>query len=101
MGDDLQTRVPVAGMADCQLGKPEVPVRVRMKQQEEEDKEEVMSLGRLWEEGDREREREREEERGGSERLIERERRRENILNMRLETWKDTDKLRIRKTTWR
>ena len=56
MGDDLRERVPVAGMADCQLGKLEVPLRVRMKRRQEEAKTEWLSLGGLWEEGERQRE---------------------------------------------
>lgn len=55
MGDDLRVRVPVAGMADCQLGKLEVPLRVRMKRRQEEAKTDWVSLGRLWEEGERQR----------------------------------------------
>ena len=57
MGDDLEGRVPVAGMADCQLGKPEVPLRIRMKQREKNDNMGWTSLGSLWEEGERARER--------------------------------------------
>ena len=61
MGLDLEGRVPVAAMADCQLGKREVQLRIRLKQrQEEEDKRGWKSLGSLWEEGEREREREKE-----------------------------------------
>ena len=57
MGLDLEGRVPVAAMADCQLGKREVQLRIRLKQrQEEEDKRGWKSLGSLWEEGERERE---------------------------------------------
>lgn len=66
MGDDLEGRVPAAGMADCQLGKAEVPLRIRLKRQGEEDKgirKSLGSLGSLWEEGEKEREREREIER--------------------------------------
>ena len=58
MGDDLRERVPVPGMADCQLEMPEAPLRVRMKRmkKEEEEEEEVgVGLRRLWEEGERER----------------------------------------------
>ncbi len=65
MGLDLEGRVPVAGMADCQLGKSEVPLRYRMKQRQEEDKRGSMSLGSLWEEGEREREEAKEKEREG------------------------------------
>lgn len=59
MGEDLEGRVPVAGMADCQLDKPEVPLRVRMKTWRQQD--DKWSLRSLWEEGERERERKREE----------------------------------------
>lgn len=62
MGDDLQARVPVAGLADCQFGKPEVPLRIRMKRLQEENRRGWMSLGSLWKEGEREREGEREGE---------------------------------------
>lgn len=58
MGDDLEGRVPVAGLADCQLDKPQVPLRVRLRRRQEADKRGWMSLGRLWEEGERERARE-------------------------------------------
>ena len=57
MADDLQRRVPVIGMADCQIGKGEVPLRIRLKRQEEEEKENRwVSLKSLWEEGERQRE---------------------------------------------
>lgn len=65
MGLDLEGRVPVAGMADCQLGKSEVPLRYRMKQRQEEDERDLISLGSLWEEGEREREEAKEKEREG------------------------------------
>ena len=60
MGNDLRERVPVAGMADCGLEKQEVPLRIRIKRREEEGQRDWVSLGRLWEEGERERERARE-----------------------------------------
>ena len=63
MGDDLRERVPVTAMADCQLGKGEVPLRIRLKrrQEHEEDKRGWnMSLRSLWEEGERAREKARE-----------------------------------------
>ena len=56
MGDDLMTRVPVPGMADCRLEMPEPPLRVRMKRmkkEEEEEEEGRTALRRLWEEGER------------------------------------------------
>lgn len=93
MGDDLGTRVPVAGMADCQLGKPEVSLRVRMKRQQDENKGDVMSLRSLWEEGEREREADRE-------RMRNREHRREKIWEKSMERWKEKKKPMVRKTTW-
>lgn len=64
MAEDLQARVPVVGMADCQLGKPEVQLRVRIKRRQEEDTEVWKSLGSLWKDGERARERKREKEAG-------------------------------------
>lgn len=93
MGDDLGTRVPVAGMADCQLGKPEVSIRYRMKRQQDENKEDVMSLRSLWEEGERERE-------ADSERMRNREHRREKSWEKSMERWKEKQKPIVRKTTW-
>ena len=58
MGEDLEGRVPVAGMADCQLGKPEVPLRVRLKRRHEDGNRPWTSLGSLWREGERARKRE-------------------------------------------
>lgn len=58
MGEDLEGRVPVAGMADCQLGKAEVPLRVRLKRRQEDGKKPSISLGSLWREGERARARE-------------------------------------------
>ena len=58
MGEDLEGRVPVAGMADCQLGKAEVPLRVRLKRRQEDGNRTWTSLGSLWREGERARERE-------------------------------------------
>ena len=55
MGDDLRTRVPVPGMADCQLEMPEAPLRVRMRRMEKEEEEGGTGLRRLWEEGERSR----------------------------------------------
>ena len=74
MGEDLQARVPVVGMADCQLGKAEVPLRVRIRRRQEEDTEVWKSLGSLWKDGERvrerEREREKEKEREAGERVV-------------------------------
>ena len=55
MADDLKMRVPVLGMADCQLHKGEAPLRKRIKMREN------IANGRktlkeLWEEGQRDRE---------------------------------------------
>ena len=58
MGDDLEGRVPVVGMADCRLEKQEVPLRYRIKRRQEEDQGGWVSLGSLWDEGERERARE-------------------------------------------
>ena len=58
MAEDLHGRVPVNGMADCELGKQEVPFRIRAKRREEEDRRVWTSLGRLWEQGERAREKE-------------------------------------------
>lgn len=96
MGDDLGPRVPVAGMADCQLGKPEVPIRYRTKRQQQENEEGVMSLS-LWEEGQREREEGREQARIREHR---REHRREKSWEKNMERWKEKKGLIIRKTTW-
>lgn len=62
MSDDLRGRVPVAGLADCQLEKPEVPLRVRLKRLQEKEKNGSRSLRSLWEEGERTRGLEREKE---------------------------------------
>ena len=64
MGEDLEGRVPVAGMADCQLGKAEVPLRVRLKRRQEDGNRPWTSLGSLWREGERAREREQAEKVG-------------------------------------
>lgn len=64
MGDDLVGRVPVIGMADCRLEKQEVQLRIRKNRRQEEDQRDWVSLGSLWEEGERERAREREREAG-------------------------------------
>ena len=70
MGDDLRERVPVAGMADCGLEKQEVPLRIRIKRRQQEGQKDWVSLGRLWEEGERERERAREMESEGGEQVV-------------------------------
>jgi hypothetical protein len=60
MADDLQGRVPVDGFRDCQLGRGETPLRVRLRRREREDGgNEALEggprrrkrLGELWEEG--------------------------------------------------
>ena len=58
MAEDLEARVPVKGMMDCQISKGEAPLRVRMKKNKDEDKEDKgnRTLRSLWEEGRRERE---------------------------------------------
>ena len=54
MGQDLEGRIPVEGMADCQLGRGVTPLRMRMKRREG-DARRVMSLGEMWREGREER----------------------------------------------
>ena len=64
MGEDLEGRVPVAGMADCQLGKAEVPLRMRLKRRQEDGNRPWISLGSLWREGERARQKEQAEKVG-------------------------------------
>ena len=58
MAEDLEPRVPVKGMIDCQLTKGEAPLRLRLKRKENQEKERITrkSLKELWEQGKRERE---------------------------------------------
>ena len=57
MAEDLEERVPVKGMMDCQMKKEEVPLRVRLKRQDDEEKSnnDRKTLMELWEEGKNER----------------------------------------------
>ena len=58
MAEDLEPRVPVKGMIDCQLTKGEAPLRLRLKRRENQEKDGIAkkSLRELWEQGRRERE---------------------------------------------
>ncbi len=100
MGDDLRDRVPVAGMADCQLGKGEVPLRVRIKRRQEEDKNGWMSLRSLWEEGERERERESEKEEMGRETGRKREKTGERDGQSEMEKQRDREREIEREREW-
>ena len=55
MAEDLENRVPLAGMVDVSLSKEEVPLRIRIKRQEKQ-AQRIISLREMWEEGRRERE---------------------------------------------
>lgn len=55
MAEDLQDRVPLEGMMDCQLRKPEVPLWVRDMKKDKVTRSRP-SLRQMWEEGRRERE---------------------------------------------
>lgn len=61
MGQDLEGRVPVEGMADCRLDKGEVPLRLRNRRAEENKRDRKgpwrEGLGEMWERGREERER--------------------------------------------
>lgn len=71
MAEDLEARVPVRAMMDCQWGKGEMPLRVRLRRREEElwerERGGRRGLMGVWEEGERERERRDEQEEGGEE----------------------------------
>lgn len=54
MADDLQERVPLEGMADCQLKKPEVALWVKDMKKDRLGKKRS-TLRQMWEEGRRER----------------------------------------------
>lgn len=90
MGNDLRDRVPVAGMADCQPWKGEEPLRRRLKRRQEEENDEWISLGSVWEEGEKEREMERQREK-------ERERHEEKEWERKMEKWRETETMRMRK----
>lgn len=52
MGEDLERRVPVAGLADCQWKKGEAPLRIRKIWEDEANRESVVLMD-LWREGRR------------------------------------------------
>ena len=54
MAEDLENRVPLAGMVDVSLSKEEVPLRIRIRKQEKQAQKRI-SLREMWEEGRRER----------------------------------------------
>lgn len=53
MAEDLKGRVPMAGLLDCNLNKPEVPLRVRLRRKEIARS--PISLMKLWNRGKRDR----------------------------------------------
>ena len=58
MASDLKGRVPVEGMRDCELGRPERVLRVRLKRWEREKEDGGKGRGRLreiWERGQKAR----------------------------------------------
>lgn len=57
MAEDLESRVPLWGLADCKLGKEEVPLRIRQKRKEEVAERGWVGLKELWEIGRREKQR--------------------------------------------
>lgn len=57
MAEDLESRVPLKGLADCKLGKEEVPLRIRQKRKEKDAEREWVGLKGLWAMGQREKER--------------------------------------------
>lgn len=77
MAEDLEARVPARAMMDCQWGKGEMPLRVRLRRREEElwerERRGRRGLMGVWEEGERvrreetERVRRDEQEEGGGE----------------------------------
>lgn len=54
MADDLQDRVPLEGMSDCQLKKPEVALWVKDMKKDRLGKKRP-TLRQMWEEGRRDR----------------------------------------------
>lgn len=53
MAEDLKGRVPMAGLLDCSLNKPEVPLRVRLRRKESSRS--PVSLMELWQKGRKDR----------------------------------------------
>ncbi len=63
MAEDLEARVPVKGLMDCQIDKGEVPLRVRQKRENARGKQRK-TLGEVWREAKLKKERGGEEEVG-------------------------------------
>lgn len=57
MAEDLESRVPLKGLADCKLGKEEVPLRIRQRRKEKDAERGWVGLKELWEIGRREKQR--------------------------------------------
>lgn len=55
MAEDLEGRVPLEGMVDCAINKPEVPLWVRDMRRDKNEKVGMGSLRKIWEEGRRSR----------------------------------------------
>lgn len=55
MAEDLEGRVPLEGMVDCAINKPEVPLWVRDMRRDKNEKVGMGSLRKIWEEGRRTR----------------------------------------------
>lgn len=53
MAEDLEGRVPLEGMVDCVINRPEVPLWVRDMRRDKNEKVGMGSLRKLWEEGRR------------------------------------------------
>ncbi|MCJ1347984.1 hypothetical protein MMC31_006214 [Peltigera leucophlebia] len=53
MAEDLEGRVPLEGMVDCAINRPEVPLWVRDMRRDKNEKVGMGSLRKLWEEGRR------------------------------------------------
>lgn len=51
MAEDLEGRVPLEGMVDCAINKPEVPLWVRDMRRDKNEKVGMRSLRKIWEEG--------------------------------------------------
>lgn len=63
MAEDLEARVPMKGLMDCQIDKGEVPLRVRQKREHARGKQRK-TLGEVWREAQLKQERGGEEEVG-------------------------------------
>lgn len=64
MADDLKERVPTKGLADIDLGKPEIQLRHQKKRQQEDDTDPWGTLGELWKKGEMARKTARDRETG-------------------------------------